>query len=241
MQTRISKTLEGAIARTAFDTAKADVNSSLKDYLMLELIREEGSLAYQILASRLGHQDIDRLRLRIGQALKSAGQSAADTTGNDSAATADSTAQFFSDFAEELRHTVRGVHSISTAHAMLNIAEDPATATAAVLAAYGLGPNYIAGEIARFSSGGGQQQAADSARHDSSNDGFASGLRDMVQDFGPNDSTRQDTRAMLDRFGQNLTQMAREGRIDPVIGREKEIERVVQILSRRKKNTPILI
>ena len=45
----------------------------------------------------------------------------------------------------------------------------------------------------------------------------------------------------LDHFGRDLTQLAREGKLDPVIGREKEIERVTQILSRRKKNNPILI
>ncbi|MEE3260111.1 MAG: ATP-dependent Clp protease ATP-binding subunit, partial [Candidatus Latescibacterota bacterium] len=45
----------------------------------------------------------------------------------------------------------------------------------------------------------------------------------------------------LDHFGRDLTQMAREGKLDPVIGRQKEIERVTQVLSRRKKNNPILI
>ena len=46
---------------------------------------------------------------------------------------------------------------------------------------------------------------------------------------------------MLDQFGRNLTQAAREGKLDPVIGREKEIERVMQVLSRRTKNNPVLI
>jgi ATP-dependent Clp protease ATP-binding subunit ClpC len=45
----------------------------------------------------------------------------------------------------------------------------------------------------------------------------------------------------LDHFGRDLTTLAKEGKLDPVIGREKEIERVVQILSRRKKNNPALI
>ena len=45
----------------------------------------------------------------------------------------------------------------------------------------------------------------------------------------------------LDRFGFDLTQAAREGKLDPVVGRQDEIERVTQILSRRKKNNPILI
>src|SRR5665811_462356 len=47
--------------------------------------------------------------------------------------------------------------------------------------------------------------------------------------------------AVLDQFGRNLTQAAREGKLDPVIGREKEIERVMQVLSRRTKNNPVLI
>jgi ATP-dependent Clp protease ATP-binding subunit ClpC len=47
--------------------------------------------------------------------------------------------------------------------------------------------------------------------------------------------------AVLDQFGRNLTQLAREGKLDPLVGREKEVERVMQILSRRTKNNPVLI
>ncbi|HVM11094.1 MAG TPA: ATP-dependent Clp protease ATP-binding subunit [Actinomycetota bacterium] len=46
---------------------------------------------------------------------------------------------------------------------------------------------------------------------------------------------------VLDQFGRNLTQLARDGKLDPVIGRAKEIERVMQVLSRRTKNNPVLI
>ncbi|HET6209648.1 MAG TPA: Clp protease N-terminal domain-containing protein, partial [Jatrophihabitans sp.] len=49
------------------------------------------------------------------------------------------------------------------------------------------------------------------------------------------------TSLVLDQFGRNLTQNAREGKLDPVIGREKEIERLMQVLSRRTKNNPVLI
>src|SRR3972149_11442056 len=45
----------------------------------------------------------------------------------------------------------------------------------------------------------------------------------------------------LDHFGRDLTELARRGKLDPIIGRENEIERVTQILSRRKKNNPVLI
>jgi ATP-dependent Clp protease ATP-binding subunit ClpC len=46
---------------------------------------------------------------------------------------------------------------------------------------------------------------------------------------------------VLDQFGRNLTQLARENKLDPVVGRENEIERVMQVLSRRTKNNPVLI
>lgn len=46
---------------------------------------------------------------------------------------------------------------------------------------------------------------------------------------------------VLDQFGQNLTQAAKDGKLDPVVGREKEVERIMQVLSRRTKNNPVLI
>ena len=46
---------------------------------------------------------------------------------------------------------------------------------------------------------------------------------------------------ILDTFGKDLTKLAAEGKLDPVIGRDKEIERIAQILTRRKKNNPVLI
>ncbi|MBX5468227.1 MAG: ATP-dependent Clp protease ATP-binding subunit [Firmicutes bacterium] len=57
---------------------------------------------------------------------------------------------------------------------------------------------------------------------------------------GPEPPTQVAT-PTLDLYGRDLTQMAREGKLDPVIGRDKEIERVIQILSRRTKNNPVLI
>jgi ATP-dependent Clp protease ATP-binding subunit ClpC len=58
---------------------------------------------------------------------------------------------------------------------------------------------------------------------------------------GPPSETAPSPSLVLDQFGRNLTQGAREGKLDPVIGREKEIERVMQVLSRRTKNNPALV
>ncbi|MCB4797403.1 ATP-dependent Clp protease ATP-binding subunit [Neotamlana laminarinivorans] len=56
-----------------------------------------------------------------------------------------------------------------------------------------------------------------------------------------NKSNKKSKTPVLDNFGRDLTALAEEGKLDPVVGREKEIERVSQVLSRRKKNNPLLI
>ncbi|WP_203628664.1 ATP-dependent Clp protease ATP-binding subunit [Lentilactobacillus fungorum] len=67
-----------------------------------------------------------------------------------------------------------------------------------------------------------------------------------TQPMGPNNGggprgTRQGGSSLLGQYGINLTELAREGKIDPVIGRDNEIKRVVEILNRRTKNNPVLI
>src|SRR5690554_545912 len=64
--------------------------------------------------------------------------------------------------------------------------------------------------------------------------------KEAVAAGGPAEGTPAGS-AVLDQFGRNLTQAAREGKLDPVIGREAPIERVMQVLSRRTKNNPVLI
>ena len=64
--------------------------------------------------------------------------------------------------------------------------------------------------------------------------------KEAVTQGGPAEGTPS-TSLVLDQFGRNLTVAAREGKLDPVIGRDNEIERVMQVLSRRTKNNPVLI
>ena len=63
------------------------------------------------------------------------------------------------------------------------------------------------------------------------------GLIDKYENNGDADENRK----TLEKFGQDLTQKARDGKLDPVIGRDDEIRRTIEILSRRKKNNPVLI
>src|SRR6266705_3641843 len=70
--------------------------------------------------------------------------------------------------------------------------------------------------------------------------GYAGGKEAASAGTGPGESTPSGS-LVLDQFGRNLTALAREKKLDPVIGRAREIERVMQVLSRRTKNNPVLI
>lgn len=214
MQTKISKTLEGLIARTAFDTSKQGEARWLKDRLLLEIVREEGSLAYQLLSARLKDWELYQVRLRIERDLQERTDGPA---GNPE--------EFYVQFANELRKRYRTAPSVSTAHALHAIISDEQTIGAHVLEMYHITPAIVEDEIRRMS-------AADEPRAE---------LHVRLLDYSEQGQRPAEGSRMLDKFGVDLTRQAREGKIDPVIGRECEIERVVQILSRRKKNNPILI
>ena len=65
------------------------------------------------------------------------------------------------------------------------------------------------------------------------------GRRQSGASVAPGEKTKSSK--LLDQFGRNFTKQAHEGKLDPVVGRQTEIERIMQILSRRQKNNPVLI
>ena len=69
----------------------------------------------------------------------------------------------------------------------------------------------------------------------------AASVREEMKNSAPKGSNKNSSTPTLDQYGRDLTAMAKEGKLDPVIGRETEITRVIQILSRRTKNNPCLI
>ena len=215
MQIKISKTLEAIIARAAFNTTKAGLDHSLKDFLTLELLREEGSLAYQLLSSRLKDWELYQIRLRIEREMLAGQQNVPQ-----------SPEEYYRAFTEELRACSGAARSVSTAHALRAIVGDRTTATSRVLEMYGITGTVVDEDLKKFAVG----------------DDFRTEIQVHMLDFNEENKPEEKTSShLLDKFGVNLTRMAREGKIDPVVGREQEIERVVQILSRRKKNNPILI
>ena len=115
-----------------------------------------------------------------------------------------------------------GHNYIGTEHILLGLIREGEGVAAQVLVKLGADLNRVRQQVIQLLSGyqGGKEAATAGA--------------------GPQGEAPS-TSLVLDQFGRNLTQAAREGKLDPVIGREKEIERVMQVLSRRTKNNPVLI
>jgi len=74
-----------------------------------------------------------------------------------------------------------------------------------------------------------------------SRDQLLAALRDVRGSHRVTSATPEETFQALEKYGRDLTELARQGKLDPVIGRDEEIRRVIQVLSRRTKNNPVLI
>ncbi|MCH8613899.1 ATP-dependent Clp protease ATP-binding subunit [Arsenicicoccus dermatophilus] len=126
-----------------------------------------------------------------------------------------------------LREALQLGHSyIGTEHILLGLIREGEGVAAQVLVKLGADLNRVRQTVIQLLSGYQGKETAGAGV------GAATG--------GPAEGTPAGS-LVLDQFGRNLTQAAREGKLDPVIGRDKEIERVMQVLSRRTKNNPVLI
>ena len=114
-----------------------------------------------------------------------------------------------------------GHNYIGTEHILLGLVRENEGVAARILLDFDADAEKIRNEIIRMLSGPGRRQSGQSG-------GAAQG-------------EKAKNSKLLDQFGRNLTKQATEGKLDPVVGRQTEIERVMQILSRRQKNNPVLI
>ncbi|OAQ42346.1 Clp protease ClpC [Pedobacter psychrophilus] len=123
---------------------------------------------------------------------------------------------------------------IGTEHLLLSVLREEDNIASQILAQFSLNYEAFKAEV------------------ENNKDGFRDDIRNSAageEDFKDDDaftapkkvSDIKSKTPVLDNFGRDLTRMAEDGKLDPIVGREKEIERVSQILSRRKKNNPILI
>ncbi|MFR9503221.1 MAG: ATP-dependent Clp protease ATP-binding subunit [Rikenellaceae bacterium] len=212
---KISKILDAIVVRAAFGRLKAGERKSYKDYLFLEILESEGSLVRKFLSSKLQDWQLFQFKLRLQQAIASS--SSIETT---------SPEEFYRQYLSELA-AEHSPEQITTMHVVVNIANDGATALSHLLPLYDISIVELRGELLRHI----LLNTNDSDE----------GSKSIVHATPKRIKEGKESQHPLDRFGRNLTAAAQKGEIDPVIGRTKEIDRVIEILSRRKKNNPILL
>ncbi len=122
-----------------------------------------------------------------------------------------------------LREALQLGHSyIGTEHMLLGLVREGEGVAATVLVSLGADLGRVRQQVIQLMSGNQSKESVGASQ-------------------GPSSGESPSGSPVLDQFGRNLTQLARDGKLDPVIGRAKEIERVMQVLSRRTKNNPVLI
>ncbi len=217
---KISKTLENMMARVVFDTTRRGVNSTLNDRLALEILHNEGALAYQLLTAHLRQWELQNIVRRLDRQIHLL---AAYGIGNPSSE------QALRDFGTALGRRYPSTGSLSTAHAFIAILDDRSTLTSSLMEMYGIDATLLGAELQRL------------VHHDNPTSGDPTPSVTPSSATPSSSPTTVPSSRLIDRYGADLTRQAREGKIDPVTGREREIARMVQILSRRKKNNPLLV
>ena len=122
---------------------------------------------------------------------------------------------------------------IGTEHLLLSILREDDCVATSILNKYGIIYDIVRDELDNMMKNENLPRAEFPGSSDEEGENFGAAQRKSAD---PKSKT-----PVLDNFGRDLTKMAEQGRLDPIVGRETEIERVSQILSRRKKNNPILI
>ena len=128
---------------------------------------------------------------------------------------------------------------IGTEHLLLCILKDNDNIVSKILGKFGIDYTAVKLELEGYMENPHKIENATSNDDDDNEESFNAGGSGTGAAKKPGESKSKTP--VLDNFGRDLTKMAEDGKLDPVVGREKEIERVSQILSRRKKNNPILI
>ena len=201
------------------------------EHLLLGLIREGEGMAIKILKS-LGI-NLTELRKSVENSVKGSSTSANNLSNIPLTKQAEKALKITYLEAKVFKSDV-----IGTEHLLLSILKDDDNIATQILNQYGITYEIVKEELDIIKSNFKSEAPHNPAEDDpySKEDDGGSGITG-----GKKGSDSKSKTPVLDNFGRDLTKAAEEGRLDPIVGREKEIERVSQILSRRKKNNPILI
>ncbi|HEV7134515.1 MAG TPA: Clp protease N-terminal domain-containing protein, partial [Gaiellaceae bacterium] len=181
------------------------------EHILLGLLREEEGLAARVLESL--DITVEEVRAQVARIV---GQGDEVTTGQ---------IPFTPRAKKVLELALRealslGHNYIGTEHILLGLVRENEGVAARILLDFDADAEKIRNEIIRMLSGPGRRQGAGA---------------------GAPGGEKSKSSKLLDQFGRNLTKQSTEGKLDPVVGRQTEIERLMQILSRRTKNNPVLV
>ena len=188
------------------------------EHVLLGLLREEEGLAARVLESL----DITAEKVR-SQVVRIVGSGEEVTSGQ---------IPFTPRAKKVLELALRealslGHNYIGTEHILLGLIRENEGVAARILLDFDADADKIRNEVIRMLSGpGGRRQGSGAKSGEGRSEGSSEGKKSSK---------------LLDQFGRNLTKLAADGKLDPVVGRETEVERIMQILSRRTKNNPVLV
>ena len=191
------------------------------EHIFLGLLREEDSVAVKILINL--NINLNELKREVEK------KSREDNLLLDLPSSQDRYQRIVESSKEEAKRMKHNY--VGTEHILLALLRDNNNIASAVLSTFGVNYNVIKSEILRLL---GVPPVGTV--------GVSSGQQQPGQQSGQQQQRGEKSKTpILDEFARDLTQLARDKKLDPVIGRAKEIERVIQILSRKTKNNPVLI
>lgn len=225
MGNKFTQKAQNALNRALLEAREMGHTYIGSEHILLTLAEEDDSIASQILSSRGITADVIRKKIT-----ESVG------TGEPSNVTASDITPRTKKIIENSNfESLRNSHNyIGTEHMLLAIIDEPDCVAAKIISSSGVNINDIRNDIMNFFAGMGTET-------NSTQPGGRFGNPSEPQKGSGKGRTQIEGAPVLSGFGRNLNNLAREGKIDPIIGRDTEMERVIQILSRRTKNNPCLI
>lgn len=238
MEAKFSQRVRDVLSFSREEAIKLGNESIGIEHLFLGILREGKGIAFHLMAE-MG-MDLIKIKKLIEKSIKKEGRSAPSQEGIPFVRQAERTIKL-----TYLEARLFKSELVGTEHLLLAILKNEDNIVTQLLENNGLNYKKAASELGQFYN--------TSKPEDKSPELFTSEIEDESQDkpeyekgssksfSSKKPGEMKSSTPVLDNFGRDLTRQAEENRLDPIVGREKELERIAQILSRRKKNNPILI
>ena len=238
MENRISQKLNSILSLSKEEAERLSYQEVLPEHLLMGMIRDGNNKAVELLVG-MG-VDLNGLRCKL-ESMQSAAQITEAKVPIEKIVLSETVTRLLKISILEAR--LQKKEEADAEHLLLAIARDRSSGTAGLLSSFNVDYRSILEELTgkprEIQDGMGMTDEDDDEEED-------------IPSSTPQDNTRKGGKTMaaqrsgsntpvLDNFSTDMTQAAQDGKLDPVVGREKEIERLAQILTRRKKNNPILI